>query len=88
MIMFCSTLKKFFKWITFYHLRKWNIKPLFVWNGLNIPKKDRPSPSNLDPRTINRNNAWEAYFAGNFQKASELFQSGPLTLPIHFLFIR
>jgi hypothetical protein len=55
--------------------KQWKIKPVFVWNGLNIPRKDRPLPTNADVRVNKRNKAWETYFSGDIAKASELFQS-------------
>jgi hypothetical protein len=53
--------------------KKFGIKPVFVWNGLNLPRKEKP-PIATD-RATKRNKAWESYYNGDVVQASALFQS-------------
>ncbi len=44
--------------------REWGIIPVFVFQGLNILKKDKPFRGGEDSRSNKRNAFWDAYEKG------------------------
>jgi hypothetical protein len=65
------------------------VKPVFVFPGLSIARKDRPF-GNADGRAQKRLNAWDAYFDGQSELAASLFQaSGKATIYLcHIIVMR
>lgn len=56
------------------HYSRINCQPLFVFNGLNLAREDRPFAKS-DTRDTLRERAWEYYANGETQKATSMFNS-------------
>lgn len=57
-------------------IRKASVKPLFVFSGLNLVKKDRPFlAGGADSRAQKRSSAWDAYYKGQISQAASLFEN-------------
>ncbi len=54
--------------------RKAAVKPLFVFSGLSVVRKERPFLGNADGRSVKRSNAWDAYYKGHLPQAASLFK--------------
>lgn len=50
------------------------MKPLFVFSGLNLVKKDRGFLGGADNRAQKRSSAWDAYYKGQISQAASLFE--------------
>ncbi len=67
-------------------IRKASVKPLFVFSGLNLVKKDRPFlAGGADSRAQKRSSAWDAYYKGQISQAASLFENaGTASLSAQF----
>ena len=53
------------------------IKPTFIFNGLNLVRKDRAF-TRSDGRSQRMANAWEAYYKNHIETATFMFQDSGL----------
>jgi len=66
--------------------KKASVKPMFVFSGLNLVKKDRPFlAGGADARAQKRSSAWEAYYKGQISQAASLFENAEKYFALNFL---
>mmetsp|Transcript_22919 Transcript_22919/g.38984 ORF Transcript_22919/g.38984 Transcript_22919/m.38984 type:complete len:702 (-) Transcript_22919:69-2174(-) len=62
-----------------------NISPVFVFNGLTVPRPDAVRSSEPDLRSQKRISGWEAYYKGEIEVAATHFQSSEKNIAMNYL---